>query len=110
MLGAARWSSCSTRSTSNRYSPSPVVTPSYRASPTRASPTPSRYSCASTPTGNLDPANKDRVLDILVDYAEEHGATLVTVTHDHDLLDRFGRVIDFKGFFSGGAVRREAET
>jgi ABC-type lipoprotein export system ATPase subunit len=65
---------------------------------------------ADEPTGNLDPANKGRVLDILVDYAKEHGATLVTVTHDHDLLDRFGRVIDFKGFFSGGAVRREAET
>jgi putative ABC transport system ATP-binding protein len=63
---------------------------------------------ADEPTGNLDPANKDRVLDILVDYAKEHGATLVTVTHDHDLLDRFGRVIDFKGFCSGGAVGREA--
>ena len=63
---------------------------------------------ADEPTGNLDPANKDRVLDILVDYAEEHGATLVTVTHDHDLLGRFGRVIDFKGFCSGEAVGRGA--
>ena len=53
---------------------------------------------ADEPTGNLDPANKDRVLDILVDYAEDHGATLITVTHDHDLLCRFGRVIDFKSF------------
>ncbi len=51
---------------------------------------------ADEPTGNLDPANKDRVLDILVDYAEERGATLVTVTHDHDRLGRFERVIDFK--------------
>ena len=65
---------------------------------------------ADEPTGNLDPANKDRVLDILVDYAEEHGATLVTVTHDHDLLDRFGRVIDFKSFYSGAAVEPEAGT
>ena len=65
---------------------------------------------ADEPTGNLDPANKNRVLDILVDYAEEHGATLVTVTHDHDLLGRFGRVIDFKGLCSGGVVRREAGT
>jgi ABC-type lipoprotein export system ATPase subunit len=63
---------------------------------------------ADEPTGNLDPANKDRVLDILVDYAEERGATLVTVTHDHDLLGRFGRVIDFKSFCSGAAAGQEA--
>ena len=53
---------------------------------------------ADEPTGNLDPANKFRVLDILSAYAEERGATLLTVTHDHDLLDRFARVIDFKSF------------
>jgi len=53
---------------------------------------------ADEPTGNLDPANKGRVLDILVDHAEESGATLVLVTHDRDLLDRFQRVIDFREF------------
>ncbi len=51
---------------------------------------------ADEPTGNLDPANKDKVLGILLDYAAEHGATLVTVTHDSDLLARFERVIDFR--------------
>jgi putative ABC transport system ATP-binding protein len=60
-----------------------------------------RLLLADEPTGNLDPANKDRVLDILFDYACEEGATLVTVTHDHDLLERFGRVIDFKRFHAG---------
>jgi ABC-type lipoprotein export system ATPase subunit len=55
---------------------------------------------ADEPTGNLDPANKGRVLDILFDYAGERGATLVTVTHDHDLLGRFGRVIDLGSFHS----------
>ncbi len=55
---------------------------------------------ADEPTGNLDPTNKGRVLEILFDYAEERGATLLTVTHDHDLLTRFGRVIDFKQFHS----------
>jgi len=53
---------------------------------------------ADEPTGNLDPANKGRVLDILLDYAAENDATLVTVTHDSDLLPRFERVIDFKDF------------
>ena len=49
---------------------------------------------ADEPTGNLDPRNKGRVLDILVTQAEEHGSTLLTVTHDHGLLDRFDRVLD----------------
>ena len=53
---------------------------------------------ADEPTGNLDPGNKGRVLDILFDYAERSGATLVTVTHDLDLVDRFTRVVDFRQF------------
>ncbi len=51
---------------------------------------------ADEPTGNLDPANKDRVLDILLEYTERSGATFVTVTHDRDVVQRFHRVIDFK--------------
>jgi putative ABC transport system ATP-binding protein len=50
------------------------------------------------PTGNLDPANKGRVLELILDYARSSGATLLTVTHDHDLLPRFDRVIDIKEF------------
>jgi len=51
---------------------------------------------ADEPTGNLDPSNKGRVLDILLECAQDEGATLLTVTHDHDLLDRFGRIIDVR--------------
>ena len=51
---------------------------------------------ADEPTGNLDQCNAHRVLDIIFEYAREAGATLVTVTHDRDLLDRFDRVIDLK--------------
>ncbi|MEH6634172.1 MAG: ABC transporter ATP-binding protein [Halioglobus sp.] len=50
---------------------------------------------ADEPTGNLDPANKFVVLDLLLDYARESGATLLTVTHDRELLDRFDRIVDF---------------
>ena len=57
-----------------------------------------RLLLADEPTGNLDPGNKGRVLDILFEYAETNEATLLTVTHDHDLLGRFARVIDFKEF------------
>jgi ABC-type lipoprotein export system ATPase subunit len=49
---------------------------------------------ADEPTGNLDPTNTQKVLDILLDAAAATGATLVTVTHDHDLLPRFDRSID----------------
>jgi len=60
---------------------------------------------ADEPTGSLDPANKHRVLDILFDYAQRHRATLVTVTHDHELLARFDRVIDCKDFPDSAAAR-----
>lgn len=50
---------------------------------------------ADEPTGNLDPANKFLVLDLLLDYAGHSGATVVTVTHDQALLERFDRVLDF---------------
>lgn len=53
---------------------------------------------ADEPTGNLDPANAAQVLDILFDYSQTRDATLVTVTHDHDLLGRFERIVDFKDF------------
>ncbi len=58
---------------------------------------------ADEPTGNLDPANKERVLDLLFEEVEARSTTLVAVTHDHELLDRFGRVIDFKSFAAAGA-------
>jgi ABC-type lipoprotein export system ATPase subunit len=60
---------------------------------------------ADEPTGNLDPANKDRVLDILFDYRERTGATLVTVTHDLEIVSRFDKSIDFKDFHAIGGSR-----
>jgi len=49
-------------------------------------------------TGNLDPENKGRILDLLFERVNEHGATLLAVTHDHELLPRFDRVVDFTDF------------
>jgi putative ABC transport system ATP-binding protein len=49
-------------------------------------------------TGNLDPENKMRILDLLFRSVEEHDTTLLAVTHDHELLKRFDRVVDFKDF------------
>ena len=49
-------------------------------------------------TGNLDPANKTLILDLLFKSVEDHNATLLAVTHDYELLNRFDRTIDFKDF------------
>jgi putative ABC transport system ATP-binding protein len=49
------------------------------------------------PTGNLDPANKQVILDYLMKEVGQRQATLVVVTHDHQLLPQFQRVVDFSG-------------
>ena len=49
-------------------------------------------------TGNLDPENKQLILDLLFNAVDHQGATLLAVTHDHDLLPGFDRVIDFHQF------------
>lgn len=49
-------------------------------------------------TGNLDPENKTRILDLLFQRVEENNATLLAVTHDHELLRRFDRVVNFREF------------
>ena len=49
-------------------------------------------------TGNLDPDNKEQILELLFRQVADHDATLLAVTHDHDLLPQFGRVLDFRDF------------
>ena len=49
-------------------------------------------------TGNLDPDNKERILELLFRAVGDHDATLLAVTHDHELLKRFDRIVDFKDF------------
>lgn len=56
-------------------------------------------------TGNLDPHNKTLILDALFQAVTTKQATVLAVTHDHELLDRFDRVIDFRDFL---AVSEEA--
>jgi putative ABC transport system ATP-binding protein len=50
---------------------------------------------ADEPTGNLDQANKQKVVELLIRQAREHDSMLLMVTHDHSMLDAFERVIDF---------------
>lgn len=48
---------------------------------------------ADEPTGNLDPDNKQRVLEQLVALCKRDERILLTVTHDHSLLPSFDRVL-----------------
>ena len=51
-------------------------------------------------TGNLDPKNKTHILDLLFKSVADNRATLLAVTHDHELLPNFDQVVDFKDFRS----------
>ena len=55
-------------------------------------------------TGNLDPDNKTLILNLLFSAVTDHDATLLAVTHDHELLKRFDRVVDFQEFHKQGAA------
>jgi len=57
-----------------------------------------RLILADEATGNLDPENKTRILNLLFRAVADHEATLLAVTHDYDLLKHFDRVVDFRAF------------
>jgi putative ABC transport system ATP-binding protein len=58
---------------------------------------------ADEPTGNLDPTAKQHVVDLLFQQVERTGATLLMVTHDTEIAERFPRVINCRDFAAGGA-------
>jgi len=48
---------------------------------------------ADEPTGNLDPENQRRAVEMLCDTAKKRNATLIMVTHDPSVLNAFDRHI-----------------
>jgi len=59
---------------------------------------------ADEPTGNLDPTNKQRILEILFDQVQCNHQTLIAVTHDMGILQGFDRIIDFSQFHALSSV------
>jgi len=57
---------------------------------------------ADEPTGNLDQANKQTVVDLLLEQAQQNDSTLLMVTHDQSLLERFDTVLDIRSLSSEG--------
>ncbi len=51
---------------------------------------------ADEPTGNLDGRNGRHIFDLMIGLNRERGATLVLVTHDHELADVADRRISFR--------------
>jgi putative ABC transport system ATP-binding protein len=51
---------------------------------------------ADEPTGNLDQDNKQNVVDLLVEQAKRNNSTLLMVTHDESLLNKFDSVLDMR--------------
>lgn len=48
---------------------------------------------ADEPTGNLDETTGKAIMDLLFDLRDQHGSTLVLVTHSRELAERCDRVI-----------------
>ncbi|MEQ8367497.1 MAG: ATP-binding cassette domain-containing protein [Roseicyclus sp.] len=65
---------------------------------------------ADEPTGNLDGANGQAIMDILFGLRDKHGSTLVLVTHSNDLAARCDRNIRLRdGRLDTDAMKDAAE-
>ncbi|MBS1936118.1 MAG: ABC transporter ATP-binding protein, partial [Bacteroidetes bacterium] len=49
---------------------------------------------ADEPTGNLDSANSEKVIEIFEDISKNSGKTIIMVTHDNDFARRANRIIE----------------
>lgn len=59
---------------------------------------------ADEPTGNLDSASGEVVMDIFNLIHQELGKTIVMITHDNDLMERFSRLV----FVKDGLIDEES--
>lgn len=57
---------------------------------------------ADEPTGNLDSANGQNIIDIFKSIRDETGAAIIIVTHDNNIVDQADRVI----YLNDGVISR----
>ena len=55
-----------------------------------------KISLADEPTGNLDSANSESMMDLLFNYTKKSKTSLVMVTHDNSIAERCDRIIEIK--------------
>jgi len=53
---------------------------------------------ADEPTASVDPANQDKILDLIQSMCREHNVSLLLVTHAPEIAQRFDRVIQLADF------------
>ena len=58
---------------------------------------------------HLDPENKTKILDLLFAAVDQHDTTLLAVTHDHESLGRFDRIIERLNLLLGIKYHKEDE-
>ncbi|MFG0327956.1 MAG: ABC transporter ATP-binding protein [Phycisphaerales bacterium JB037] len=56
------------------------------------------------PTGNLDPTRSRSIIELILETSAGSDATVLAVTHDHGLLDRFARVVELPTLAGGDAA------
>jgi putative ABC transport system ATP-binding protein len=71
-----------------------------------------RVLLADEPTGNLDTATGEEVLEVLKRLSRERGQTIILVTHDRDVADQAPRVVRMRDgtTVDGGDELRVAQT
>lgn len=62
---------------------------------------------ADEPTGNLDPENKQIIVDLLKQECQQQQSTLIMVTHDVSLVQQFSQQVDFRQWRQPDADRQE---
>ena len=56
---------------------------------------------ADEPTGNLDSATGERILDLLLNLHQQVGTTIIMVTHSREVATRADRLL----YLDGGQIR-----
>lgn len=68
-----------------------------------------RVLLADEPTGNLDGANGEAIMELLFGLRDRHGATLILVTHSRELAERCDRIVRLRDGHIDNSQRAAAE-